>query len=209
MTPEPCFPEPRFIVVIDTQHDFMDADGALSVAGADELAAPMREWLAGLDPEATAGVLFTFDTHLPEVYAGSPEAEAFPIHCVKHTHGWENVVPVSAVPAAIPVWRLEKGVFDMWEEDVVTLHDARMPDKSGGEGAGIERENFFAALAEEGVRDVTVIGVAADYCVKWAIDGLLARGFRVTVPAALTKGIVRPIETVAEEDFAGAMLEIA
>ena len=59
-----------------------------------------------------------------------------------------------------------------------------------------------------GVTEVTVIGVAADYCVRWAVDGLLARGFAVTVPAALTRGIERQIEAVAGEDFAGEVLVV-
>ncbi len=46
----------RFVIVIDTQRDFMAADGALSVSGADALIAPMTAWLAGLDPAETAGV---------------------------------------------------------------------------------------------------------------------------------------------------------
>jgi len=67
----------RFVVVVDTQRDFMAADGALSVAGADGLIGPMQAWLRGLDPTDTAGVLFTFDTHMPEIYAASSEAEAY------------------------------------------------------------------------------------------------------------------------------------
>ena len=46
-------------------------------------------------------------------------------------------------------------------------------------------------------------GVAADYCVRWAAAGLLARGFDVAVPAALTRGIDRQIGQVADEEFAG------
>ncbi len=38
---------------------------------------------------------------------------------------------------------------------------------------------------------------------QWAIDGLVERGFRVSVPQALTRGIARPIEQVLAEDFAG------
>ena len=40
----------RVVVVVDTQADFMNPDGALAVAGADALAAPMGEWLRGLAP---------------------------------------------------------------------------------------------------------------------------------------------------------------
>ncbi|MEG8025263.1 hypothetical protein QP162_14100 [Sphingomonas aurantiaca] len=54
-----------------------------------------------------------------------------------------------------------------------------------------------------------VIGVAADYCVRWAVEGLVERGFAVTVPAGLTRGIERQIDTVAAEDFAGRRLTIS
>lgn len=186
----------RFVVVVDTQWDFMHADGALAVAGADALIPAAKAFLASLGPEETAGVLFTFDTHEPEIYARSPEAGQFPPHCVKGSAGWANVLDVGLVDAAIPVYRLEKGVFDMWAQDGLRIEDARGP------GASIDRDAFFARLRER-VPQVTVIGVAADYCVKWAVEGLLARGFEVTVPEGLTRGIARQIRAVAAEDFEG------
>ena len=41
-----------------------------------------------------------------------------------------------------------------------------------------------------------------------AVEGLLDRGFRVTVPAGLTRGIAQQIDAVAE-DYPDAALEIA
>ena len=193
----------RFVVVVDTQWDFMAAEGALSVGAAAALVAPMQAWLAALKPEETAGVLFTFDTHFVETYAASPEAAMFPIHCVRGTRGWRNMLDVALVDAAIPAWRIEKGVFDMWAEPGLAIEDARDSDRPT-----TPREEFFAGLAASGVTDVTVIGVAADYCVRWAVEGLIARGFAVTVPAGLTRGIERQIEAVAAEDFAGAALVV-
>jgi nicotinamidase/pyrazinamidase len=193
----------RFVVVVDTQWDFMAGEGALSVAGADALVAPMQAWLSALQPDETAGVLFTFDTHFRETYAASPEAQMFPIHCVRGTQGWNNMLEVALVDPAIPAWRIEKGVFDMWAEPGLAIEDARDASKPT-----ILREDFFAALVANGVTDVTVIGVAADYCVRWAVEGLIARGFAVTVPAGLTRGIERQIEAVAAEDFAGARLVV-
>ncbi|AXB79681.1 cysteine hydrolase family protein [Novosphingobium sp. P6W] len=193
----------RFVIAVDTQKDFMTAQGALGVAGAEGLVEPMNAWLAALDPRDTAGVLFTFDTHEPEIYAGSIEAEAFPIHCVRGSDGWANLLDAALIDPAIPVWRIEKGVFDMWAEPGLEIEDAR-----GLQVAPIPRESFFADLKASGVDEFTVIGVAADYCVRWAIDGLIARGFAVTVPAALTRGIERQIETVAAQDFAGARLQV-
>lgn len=193
----------RFVIAVDTQKDFMTAQGALGVAGAEALVEPMNAWLSSLDPRDTAGVLFTFDTHEPEIYAGSIEAEAFPIHCVRGSDGWANLLDAALIDPAIPVWRIEKGVFDMWAEPGLEIEDAR-----GLQVAPIPREPFFADMKANGVNEVTVIGVAADYCVRWAIDGLIARGFAVTVPAALTRGIERQIETVAAQDFAGARLQV-
>ena len=42
---------------------------------------------------------------------------------------------------------------------------------------------------------LVIIGVAADFCVKWAADGFLARGFNVESPRRLTRGIVRDIDS--------------
>lgn len=192
----------RFIVVVDTQADFMHADGALAVNGADALIAPMRAWLAALDPAETAGVLFTFDTHVADRYIGSAEAEQFPIHCVRGTPGWQNVLDAHAVPAGIPTYRLEKGVFNMWAEPDVVI-------EAIASGTATPRDAFFAGLASAGVEQVTVIGVAADYCVRWAIDGLVARRFAVDVPPPLTRGIARQIAQVLAEDFAGATVRLA
>jgi nicotinamidase/pyrazinamidase len=185
----------KVVVVVDTQADFMNPDGALAVAGADALAAPMGEWLRGLAPADTAAVLFTFDTHFVETYASSPEAAQFPIHCVRGTPGWHNVLDPACIDSAIPTYRLEKGVFAMWEEPGLKVQPMHG-------GAPVDRDGFFRTLRERGVEEATVIGVAADYCVRWAIDGLVECGFRVTVPQALTRGIARPIEQVLAEDFA-------
>lgn len=191
----------QFVIVVDTQADFMRATGALPVAGADRLEAPMQAWLAALEPAETAGVLFTFDTHDAAAYATSTEAEQFPPHCLRGTPGWANVLDASAIDPAIPVYRLEKGVFDMWAEPEVAIAAA-------GTGERIDREAFFARLKADGVETVTVIGVAADFCVRWAVAGLVERGFAVAVPAALTRGIVRQIEDVIADDFADAPVRL-
>jgi nicotinamidase/pyrazinamidase len=190
----------RFVVVIDTQSDFMREKGALAVAGAEVLIPAAEEFVRGLRPEETEGILFTFDTHEPDSFAASDEGKEFPLHCVRDTAGWKNVLAPSLVDPAIPVWRLEKGVFDMWKEPDIALRSERDPA-----APPLPRDAFFADLITRGVRDVTVIGVAADYCVKWAVDGLVARGFSVSVPRALTAGIHRDIDKVAAEDFAGRL----
>ena len=191
----------RLVVVVDTQADFMCADGALPVAGAEALIAPMQRWLASLRPAENAGVLFTFDTHSAETYPSSAEAEQFPLHCVRCTPGWANVLDFGAVDLEIPVYRLEKGVFDMWAETDVAI-------EAVASGETMARYAFFSSLSGRGVRKVAVIGVAADYCVRWAIEGLVARGFSVELPAGLTRGIARQIEQVVAEDFTNAAVRL-
>ena len=106
-----------------------------------------------------------------------------------------------AVDPAIPVYRLEKGVFDMWAEADVAI-------EAVATGETVARDAFFAALRKRGVREVAVIGVAADYCVRWAIEGFAARAFAVELPAGLTRGITRPIEQVVAEDFANVPVRL-
>jgi len=194
----------QFVIVVDTQKDFMAPDGALTVSGADALVEPMQDWLQALTPEATAGVLFTFDTHEPGIYAGSAEAEVFPLHCARGTDGWANLLDVVHLDPAIPAWRLEKGVFDMWAEDDLMIEDAR-----ASRAEGVHRDHFFEFLKTRGVETVTVIGVAADYCVRWAIEGLVARDFGVTVPEQLTRGIDRQIREVIDKEFANLPVRLA
>src|SRR3546814_6654026 len=100
--------------------------------------------------------------------------------------------PTSAyLPPVLPVFTLEKGVFDMWAQDNLFVDSGECeyrtelftcdPDQNVSIIDGtlqVPREQFFAGLKHHGVDTVTVIGVAADSCVMWAIRGLLDRGFR-------------------------------
>lgn len=194
----------RFVIVVDAQGDFIRADGALPVPGADALVAPMNAWLAALRPEDTAGVLFTFDTHDEAIYRGSPEAEQFPIHCVRGTPGWNTVLDSGAIDAAIPLYRLEKGVFDMWAEADVAIADMR-----DAHAPRMPREAFFDRLRAGGITQVAVIGVAADFCVRWAVQGLIERGFEVVLPQDLTRGILRQIEQVRAEEWGHAPVALS
>ena len=183
----------KFLVVVDTQYDFVMPDGKLYVPGAEEIIDKASEYLKNLDPKEYAGVLFTFDTHIPAEYNGSAEAEQFPIHCVRYTSGWGNVLPLYDVPEGIPVFTLEKNVFNMWEQDQIRLNS-----KSYGKLSDftVERDFFFemmktSELSGSGLKAdlIEVFGVASDYCVKWAVDGFVKRGFPVHVKDELCRGI--------------------
>lgn len=180
-----------FVIVVDMQRDFVEQAGALPVPGAEAIVAPMQEWLASLAPDRIAGLLLTFDTHDPQAYAASAEARQFPIHCVQGTAGWESMLDVAGIDRRIPVYTLEKGVFDMWAEPGLVVRTA--------DGSEADRDAFFDSLAARGIAGMTVVGVAADYCVRWAVDGLIGRNFPVTVIRDLTRGIAQSADVVFQD----------
>lgn len=195
---------PKFLVVVDTQVDFMQPTGALYVGTADEMIKPAQKFLRNIDAPDYVGVLFTMDTHTPEQYTGSPESEQFPPHCMKGTDGWTNVFDPEYMSEAFPIYYLEKNVFNMWEQPglqvyptsgVVNTYDETRGLQ--GNEYGIDRDQFFAQLLSQGVT-IEVIGVASDYCVKWAVDGFVKRGFQVDVVEELCRGIGAPASDVFE-----------
>lgn len=181
----------KFLVNIDTQYDFVIRDGKLPVLNAHTIIAPGIQFRANLNPAEYAGVLDTYDTHDPDTYNGSPESEQFPIHCVKGTPGWENVYNPKILHPDIAHFTLKKGVFNMWEEDNIFIQDE--------DGDSAEREFFFEQLKEH-ADTIVLTGVAADFCVKWAIDGFVKRGWNVEVIQLLTMGIVQQIPEVLTGD---------
>lgn len=186
----------KFVIFIDTQVDFMVEGAALYVAGAEPLISKLNNFAYHLDPTEIEGVLFTYDTHHEATYKGSEEAKQFPIHCVERTPGWHNVVNENIINREIPIFTLCKNVFNMWEEEDLFLNGSNIEEDH-------DREYFFENLKLNGINDIIVVGVAADFCVKWAIDGLVERGFNVEIPLNLTAGIIRDIYTVIAEDFIG------
>ena len=196
----------KFLLNVDAQTDFMMRNGLLPVKDAERIIAPMIRKVTTLDPDEYAGSLFTYDTHVRGVFEKSEEAEQFDLHCEKGTPGWELVVGPNLVPPTIPSYVMEKGVFDMWKEDglrVVSHENPAHPPHIHRLFIARDRDVFFRELKERGVDTVTVTGVAADFCVKDAIAGLLERDFRVEVIRDLTAGIVRDIDQTCAEEFLG------
>jgi len=187
----------KFLVVVDTQYDFVMPDGALYVAGAEDIIVPGIKFLANLDPDEYSGVLFTYDTHYQATYFDLPESKQFPIHCVRGTFGHANVFNPSLVSGDIATLDLIKGVFSMWEDDGVLIGNTGYGDRNPT--TTWARDKFFEDMKAT-TSTIEVMGVASDYCVKWAVDGFVQRGFKVDV----LQKLVREIETSARDVFDGA-----
>lgn len=184
----------KLVVVIDTQADFMLPGGALYVPGAEQLIVPMMHHLASLKPDETVAVLFTMDTHLASSYAGSEEAQQFPPHCIAGTPGHANLLSHQLVNEDIDVGHLNKRVFDMWANV-----DALVCQRQSGSLLSLEQSlRHWQDFGEEPIT-VEIFGVASDYCVRYALQGFVNRGFTVNVVERLCAHIATPINQVIRE----------
>jgi nicotinamidase/pyrazinamidase len=161
------------LVVVDMQHDFADPAGSLYVRGGEEVVEPIAAEIAAA---TTAGalVVYTQDWHPPHTPHFQADGGLWPVHCVAESDG---AALVPGLPVTGPSLRKGTGTEDGYsgfsEVDLAT--------------GATKGTDLSTILDEEGVMDVTVVGLAGDWCVKaTAIDGV-ALGYTVTVPVALTR----------------------
>jgi len=193
----------KLALIIDAQEDFMDPTGALFVPGADQVVPILNSYLESLTLEnGYVGAVFTADTHDEETYPTSEEAKEFPPHCYQGTDGFKLAVNPKLVPEKTKRMILNKSVFDMWDEPELVVRPYVLEGEPVAYGGEQDRNEWFATLLANGIEEVEVVGVAADFCVKWAVDGLIARGFSVTLFDNLTAGIQRDIHQVHTEEWA-------
>lgn len=173
--------EKKFVVVVDTQYDFMMPDGALYVPGAETLMTPITQYLASLRPANTVGILWTYDTHNIMTYGQTEEAKSFPPHCLENTPGWENVFNMK-VAKGVGQAILKKTTYSMWESTFELRYDTGAPMFDN------DIEKFAAAIAID-VDVVEIVGVVSGICVKAAAEGFVKLGFKVRILENLVKGL--------------------
>ncbi len=196
----------RVLLVVDMQHDFMDfEDSALPIPGSSEIIPKVNEFIQSCRPNEYELALFTQDWHSPERVEYDPDGNPFPKHCVKDTKGAELVINPEQISRPIPVFGLHKDVFNMWEEENLTvfprdhLSTPRVKDRFGTDKP--YRDDVFQKLYEKSIKEVDVLGVASDICVDQAISGLVERGFVPKIYTNLTKGIFKSMESVIKEKY--------
>ncbi len=162
----------KILHIVDMQRDFIMPDGKLSVAGAAALIKPANTFIKSVPFDHT---IATFDTHYNETYSNSAEAQLFPPHCIYGTPGWELAIDTGKYEP------IKKEVFDVWSAQTAIKSALR----------------YFAPKNT----DIYIMGVASDFCVKYAIAGYLANGYRVIVLRDLCRGIERQIDNVVADDF--------
>ena len=159
----------RALLVIDFQNDFTPG-GALAVEHGDEVAGRINELAASGDFDL---VVATRDWHPADHGSFIPEGGTWPVHCVAGTPGAElhPALDASRVDAVV-----DKG------------QHRELPGYSG-----FERTELEELLRERGIDEVTVVGLATDYCVRTTALEALEKGLRVTVDPDAVRGVdVRP-----------------
>jgi nicotinamidase/pyrazinamidase len=159
---------------VDTQHDFMDPDGALYVTGA-ELIKPKLARLTEYAHAHDIPIVASSDDHAlehAEISAAPDYKETFPPHCMRGTRGAEKisetmlVSPMIIEPAPIP-------------------HEALVRKLSSHEGEVLLRKHRFDVFSNPNTAtvieawdptEIVIYGVTLDYCVKYALDGLIDLG---------------------------------
>jgi nicotinamidase/pyrazinamidase len=206
----------RILDIGDMQNGFLEPDGRLSIPGAHEIIGPANAFLR----KAAESRLFdhTFvimDTHFSEAYAHTGESRQFPIHCEYGTRDWELSVDVSGLPN---IRYLMKNRFSMWLErdgSGTFIHEPvrvaafenlyRFVKDPLDPRNGVPRDEYLRGILPGGTGqapEVVLFGVAADFCNRYAMEGWVARGARVTILGDLTRGIGKEWpEVLAEERY--------
>jgi nicotinamidase/pyrazinamidase len=156
---------------VDTQHDFMKADGKLYVPDAEHIIPNLKK-LTDLAHGHGLRIVASADDHVPEhpEISASPDWKTtFPPHCLRGTPG-QKKIPETALRDAL--------VIEPEPEDAKALAK-RVRAHSGDILFHKHRFDVFSnanvlpVLDALDPQDVVLYGVALDVCDRYAIEGLL------------------------------------
>ena len=166
---------------VDTQRDFMEETGALYVPGAREIRPALARLTAFCPGERhSGGVLgrLSLPGECGTVRCNRISKTTYPPHCMAETPGAE------LIPETCP----QKPLLISWEKLYRDFDTARRREFLVTKDAfdvfegNPNMDDFVEALYDETGRDTAVVyGVSGNVCVKYAVDGLRERDFRVVV----------------------------
>jgi nicotinamidase/pyrazinamidase len=169
----------KALFIIDVQNDFCEG-GSLAVAGgavcASNITAFLNDHAAGFDLVIASRDWHSADGDNGGHFALAPQEPDFvstwPEHCVAGTVGAEYHPNLDTSFVDV---HIEKG--------------QGKPSYSIFEGVTRDGQPLLELLDERSVTDVTVVGIATDYCVLASALDTKASGRDVTVITALTAGV--------------------
>jgi nicotinamidase/pyrazinamidase len=156
----------RALIIVDFQNDFTPPAGALAVPEGDRIAERLNELARSGDYEL---VVATRDWHPADHGSFAERGGPWPVHCVQGTEGAELHPALDRAAVDVVV---DKG------------QDAATEGYSGFDGTGLGE-----LLRERGIDQLTIVGLATDYCVKNTALDALREGFAVTVDTTAVRGV--------------------
>lgn len=174
----------RALIVVDVQNDFCPG-GALAVAGGDEIVAQINNRMADFD-----AVILTQDWHPAghSSFASSHKADVF--SSIEMPYGPQVLWPDHCVQGSFGA-AFHKDLATDWAD--LILRKGYRPGIDSY-SAFFENDHSTATglegyLKTRGVRDVTFVGLATDYCVAYSALDAARLGFAVSVDTALCRAI--------------------
>ncbi|MET9377223.1 isochorismatase family protein [Streptomyces sp. NPDC002992] len=190
----------RALIVVDVQNDFCKG-GSLAVAGGADVAAAITDLVGDAAGAAYQHVVATRDHHVSPGDHFAPAGQepdyvtSWPVHCVAGTEGvgfHPNFAPAVASGAIEAVF--DKGAYEA--------------AYSGFEGRDENGRTLAEWLRERDVREVDVVGIATDHCVRATALDAAREGFKVQVLLDLTAGVSKPTTERALEELRAAGVEL-
>lgn len=200
---------------VDTQNDFMNADGALYVPDAESLK-PILKKLTQFALKNDILIHGSVDSHSESDAEFIPNGGPFPFHCMVNSKGQKKIPETltgketfigSGIPGGLVAedWGWTCGgmgtgdhlMFEKQTYDVMTSRSLQSARKTA-ERHGVDDSHITAI----------VYGVATDYCVKAAALGLRSFGMRVCVVEDAIKEITPEGREEAFAEFRKAGIEL-
>ncbi len=205
----------RALIIVDVQNDFCEG-GALPVEGGAALAGEISEYVDAHHGQFDH-VLATQDWHIDPGahFSDDPDfVDSWPRHCVAGTRGAE-LHPDLDTEYIQAYFRKGQYTAAYSGFDGLLAPDDAVPtgDRKPGAMPLTDAADFAIDpdavglddwLQSHDVEEVTIVGIATDYCVRaTALDAVQA-GYTVTVLRGLTAGIADDLEdAVAEMELGG------
>ena len=175
---------------VDTQYDFMMADGRLYVPGSEEIIPALRR-LTDYAHSHGIRILASADDHVPghrELSETPDWKETFPDHCMRGTPGQARIAATSLRHPLV----IEPSPEDPGQLAArVLAHDGDLLFHKHWFDV-FTNPNLLPVLDALSPDRIVLYGVALDVCDRYAIEGLLRH--RPTVPLALVTDAVRAID---------------
>lgn len=173
------------LIIVDVQNDFLPPQGTLAIKGGDSVVAVINSL-----QNKFMTIIATKDWHPPHHCSFASEhgkkpgeiveingcrQELWPIHCVQGTTGAEFSPLLKTEMIAKTFYKGIDPDIDSYSAFFDNAHQ-----RSTGLGE---------YLKEHWINEITIVGLATDYCVKYSVQDAIKLGFAVTVVIDGCRGI--------------------